>query len=104
MKPPLFFVKSFKLKQENTKTLFYSVFFYHNRVFVFFVFSACASLSALQVDSSLHAYSINEGLLSSNVYVGTPFLTFYAKCGDAKSARVIFNGMQEKHILSHGVQ
>ncbi|KAF2301899.1 hypothetical protein GH714_030256 [Hevea brasiliensis] len=35
------------------------------------VFSACAFIGALRVGSSLHAYSIKGGLLSSNVYVGT---------------------------------
>eukprot|EP00257_Ricinus_communis_P023091 XP_015582993.1 pentatricopeptide repeat-containing protein At2g03380, mitochondrial [Ricinus communis] len=64
------------------------------------VFSACASLGALQVGSSLHAYSVKEGLLSSNVYVSTALLTFYAKCGDAGSARTIFDGMQEKNTVT----
>lgn len=64
------------------------------------VFSACAFLGALRVGSSLHAYSIKGGLLSSNVYVGTALLTFYAKCGDAISARTIFDGMGEKNIVT----
>ncbi|XP_050236073.1 pentatricopeptide repeat-containing protein At2g03380, mitochondrial [Mercurialis annua] len=64
------------------------------------IFSACASLGALRVGSSLHAYFIKEGLLSSNVYVGTALLTFYAKCGDAKSARAIFDGMREKNTVT----
>lgn len=64
------------------------------------VFSACASLGALRFGSSLHAYSIKGGLLSSNVYVGTAVLTFYAKCGDAKSARIIFDGMEVKSTVT----
>ncbi|GAV74548.1 PPR domain-containing protein/PPR_2 domain-containing protein [Cephalotus follicularis] len=64
------------------------------------VFSACAVLGALQVGSSLHAYSIKEGLMPSNVYVGTALLNFYAKCGDAKSARIVFNGMEEKNTVT----
>jgi pentatricopeptide repeat protein len=64
------------------------------------VLSACASLSALGVGSSLHAFSIKEGLLSSSVYVGTALLNFYAKCGDVKSARIVFDGMAEKNPIT----
>ncbi|XWS34159.1 hypothetical protein CRYUN_Cryun21dG0016200 [Craigia yunnanensis] len=64
------------------------------------VFSACASLGALQVGSSLHAYSIKNGLLTSSVYVGTALLNFYAKCGDSKSARVIFDSMGDKNTVT----
>ncbi|XP_065860540.1 pentatricopeptide repeat-containing protein At2g03380, mitochondrial [Euphorbia lathyris] len=64
------------------------------------VFSACAFLGALRAGSSLHAYSTKVGLLSSNVYIGTALLTFYAKCGDAKSARTVFDGMEEKNSVT----
>ncbi|XVE91569.1 hypothetical protein REPUB_Repub01dG0021000 [Reevesia pubescens] len=64
------------------------------------MFSACASLGALQIGSSLHAYSIKYGLLSSSVYVGTALLDFYAKCGDSKSARFIFDNMREKNTVT----
>ncbi|KAJ6357266.1 hypothetical protein OIU78_005185 [Salix suchowensis] len=64
------------------------------------VLSACASLNALQVGSSFHAYTVKSGLLSSNVYVGTALLTFYAKCGDAESARIIFDGMDQKSTVT----
>ncbi|KAE8666045.1 T-box transcription factor TBX5, putative isoform 1 [Hibiscus syriacus] len=64
------------------------------------ILSACASLGALQVGSSLHAYSIKAGLLSSSVHVGTTLLNFYAKCGDSKSARVVFDSMGEKNTVT----
>ncbi|KAJ6720829.1 PENTATRICOPEPTIDE REPEAT-CONTAINING PROTEIN MITOCHONDRIAL [Salix viminalis] len=64
------------------------------------VLSACASLNALQVGSSFHAYTVKSGLLSSNIYVGTALLTFYAKCGDAESARIIFDGMDQKSTVT----
>lgn len=64
------------------------------------VISACASLGAVQVGSSLHAYSTKQGLLSSNVYVGTALLNFYAKCGDAQSARMVFDAMREKNTVT----
>ncbi|KAJ4825323.1 hypothetical protein Tsubulata_043498 [Turnera subulata] len=62
--------------------------------------SALASLGALQVGSSLHAYSVKKGLLSSNVFMGTALLTFYGKCGDVRSARKVFNSMEEKSTIT----
>ncbi|XWS23133.1 hypothetical protein CRYUN_Cryun29cG0095000 [Craigia yunnanensis] len=64
------------------------------------IFSACASLGALQVGSLLHSYSIKNGQLTSSVYVGTALLNFYAKCGDSKSDRVIFDSMCEKNTVT----
>ncbi|CAK7326160.1 unnamed protein product [Dovyalis caffra] len=64
------------------------------------VLSACATLSALQVGSSVHAYTVKSGILSSNVYAGTALLTFYAKCGNAESARVIFDNMDKKTTIT----
>ncbi|KAE8023175.1 hypothetical protein FH972_008910 [Carpinus fangiana] len=64
------------------------------------VLSACASVGALRVGSSLHAFSMKEGILSSSVYVGTALLNLYAKCGDVKSARMVFDGMGEKNTIT----
>ncbi|XP_015872488.3 pentatricopeptide repeat-containing protein At2g03380, mitochondrial [Ziziphus jujuba] len=64
------------------------------------VLSACASLGALRVGLALHAYSTKGGLLTSNIFVGTALLNFYAKCGDAKSARMVFDGMEEKNTIT----
>lgn len=64
------------------------------------VLSACASVGAYRVGSSLHGYAIKAGLLSGSVYVGTALLNFYAKCGDAESARVIFDEMGEKNTIT----
>ncbi|KAH7847552.1 hypothetical protein Vadar_027472 [Vaccinium darrowii] len=64
------------------------------------VLSACASLGALPVGSSLHAYSIKGGLLSSSVYIGTSLVNFYAKCGEAESARIVFDGMKKKNRIT----
>ncbi|KAL7163811.1 hypothetical protein ACSBR2_039850 [Camellia fascicularis] len=61
------------------------------------VLSACCSLGSLAIGSSLHAYSVKQGLLSSNVYVGTALVNLYAKCGDAEAARIVFDGMREKN-------
>ncbi|CAL5212985.1 unnamed protein product [Lathyrus oleraceus] len=66
------------------------------------VLSACASVGGHQVGSSLHAFSFKYGLISSSIYVGTALLNFYAKCGDAKSARMVFDLMGEKNAVTWG--
>ncbi|CAE6065262.1 unnamed protein product [Arabidopsis arenosa] len=72
-----------------------------NGVTVASLFSACASLGSLAVGSSLHAYSVKLGFLaSSSVHVGTALLDFYAKCGDAESARLIFDTIEEKNTIT----
>ncbi|KAF4347566.1 hypothetical protein G4B88_009922 [Cannabis sativa] len=64
------------------------------------VLSACAFLGYLRVGSSLHAYSIKRGLMTNNVVVGTALLNFYAKSGDTESARIVFDGMEEKNSIT----
>ncbi|KAJ4901195.1 Pentatricopeptide repeat-containing protein [Raphanus sativus] len=72
-----------------------------NGVTVASLFSACASLGSLALGSSLHAYSLKLGFLaSSSVHVGTALLDFYAKCGDAESARTVFNTIEEKNTIT----
>ncbi|XP_047307829.1 pentatricopeptide repeat-containing protein At2g03380, mitochondrial [Impatiens glandulifera] len=62
--------------------------------------SCFASIGALELGSSVHGYSIKEGLSWSNVYIGTALVNLYAKCGDAGSARVVFEGMEEKNAIT----
>ncbi|KAK4261040.1 hypothetical protein QN277_004092 [Acacia crassicarpa] len=64
------------------------------------VLSSCASVGALELGSSLHALSLKYGTVSSSIYVGTALLNFYAKCGDAKSARGVFDEMREKNSVT----
>ncbi|XP_011075559.1 pentatricopeptide repeat-containing protein At2g03380, mitochondrial [Sesamum indicum] len=63
--------------------------------------SVCASLGDIRFGSSLHAQSIRGGFLASqNIYIGTALLNLYAKCGDAKSARSVFDEMTEKNMVT----
>lgn len=64
------------------------------------VLLACASLGALLLGSSIHVFALKDGLVSSSIYVGTALLNLYAKCGDAKSARMVFDGMGEKNAVT----
>nr|DAD31374.1 TPA_asm: hypothetical protein HUJ06_010225 [Nelumbo nucifera] len=64
------------------------------------VLSACVCLGALRVGCSIHAYAVKQGLLLSNVYVGTSLVNFYAKCGDTGSARRAFDEMALKNTVT----
>ncbi|XP_073048429.1 pentatricopeptide repeat-containing protein At2g03380, mitochondrial [Primulina eburnea] len=67
------------------------------------VLSTCASLGDIRFGSSLHAYTIKQGFLSSSsVYVGTALLDLYAKSGDAKSAQIVFDEMTNKNTVTWG--
>ena len=64
------------------------------------VLSACASVGGYRAGISLHGYCMKAGLLSGSVYVGTALLNFYAKCGDAECARLMFDEMEEKNSIT----
>ncbi|KZV44176.1 pentatricopeptide repeat-containing protein mitochondrial-like [Dorcoceras hygrometricum] len=67
------------------------------------VFSACASLGDIRFGSSVHAYSIKQGIwASSSVHVGTALLNLYAKSGDAKLAQIVFDEMTNKNTVTWG--
>ncbi|XP_072953553.1 pentatricopeptide repeat-containing protein At2g03380, mitochondrial [Typha angustifolia] len=61
--------------------------------------SACASLGALHIGSSFHVYAVKHFLLS-NIYISTALLNFYNKCGDAISARKVFDEMSDHNTVS----
>ncbi|KAK4373244.1 hypothetical protein RND71_008628 [Anisodus tanguticus] len=63
------------------------------------VLSICASLGNHRVGSSFHAFTIKEGLLSSNLYVGTALVNMYARSGDAKSACVVFGETTSRNAV-----
>nr|KYP76440.1 hypothetical protein KK1_020683 [Cajanus cajan] len=64
------------------------------------VLSACASIGALELGCCVHALLLKYGMVLSSVYVGTALLNFYAKCGEAKSARMVFDSMGEKNAVT----
>ncbi|GAB2214469.1 hypothetical protein Drorol1_Dr00018818 [Drosera rotundifolia] len=64
------------------------------------IISACASIGAISVGTSIHAFIVKAGISSVNPYVGTALLNFYAKCGDAVSARLVFDEMQVKNAVT----
>ena len=63
------------------------------------ILSACASLGMLHLGCSVHGLALKDGLVVSSIYVGTALLNFYAKCGDARAARMVFDSMGEKNTI-----
>lgn len=61
---------------------------------------ACASTGALQKGRELHSQIVKKGLLD-NVVVGTCLVDMYAKCGELKDARQVFDNMATKNVV-HG--
>ncbi|ESQ48000.1 hypothetical protein EUTSA_v10022209mg [Eutrema salsugineum] len=76
-----------------------SLLFLNERTFVF-VLGACArsasSVSALRVGRIVHGMVVKLGLLSESELIGTTLLHFYAKNGDLRYARKVFDEMPER--------
>ncbi|XXG41625.1 hypothetical protein AAC387_Pa01g2056 [Persea americana] len=63
------------------------------------VTQACSHLGHLEKGRWVHHKIINSGL-EKDTYVGTALTDMYAKCGDIKTARRVFEGMKERNVVS----
>eukprot|EP01018_Ginkgo_biloba_P015526 Gb_39725 [translate_table: standard] len=63
------------------------------------ILPACASLAALQHGKEIHSHIIRCGL-DSNVSVGNALIDMYAKCGSIEDARVLFDRMSQRNVIS----
>ncbi|KAG5534069.1 hypothetical protein RHGRI_022266 [Rhododendron griersonianum] len=66
------------------------------------VLGACADLAYLHRGKQLHAHIIRSNGANDkfNVFLFNALIDMYCKCGDMKSARILFEGMPEKDIVS----
>lgn len=64
-----------------------------------FALKSCAGLSNLQIGKVIHQHSISCGCIS-DVYVDAALVDMYAKCGDIGSARLVFDKMRERDLVS----
>eukprot|EP01018_Ginkgo_biloba_P036695 Gb_15537 [translate_table: standard] len=64
-----------------------------------FVLKACASLSALQEGKEIHDDIVRIGLESDN-FVRTALIDMYAKCGSIDFARLLFDKMSDRNVVS----
>ncbi|KAL8092120.1 hypothetical protein AgCh_034421 [Apium graveolens] len=60
---------------------------------------ACSSSGDLNISKWAHAIAIRRGL-ASEVVVGTAILDMYAKCGEIKTSRKVFDQIFQKNIVS----
>ena len=63
------------------------------------VLRACASLQSLRQGTLIHSQIIKTRF-DSNVFVGNALVDMYAKCGDLKEARSIFERRPSRNVIS----
>eukprot|EP01018_Ginkgo_biloba_P018613 Gb_39440 [translate_table: standard] len=63
------------------------------------VLKACGSLSALEEGRKVHDLISGTGF-ESNVFVGNALIAMYAKCGSVDLARLVFDKMHQRDLVS----
>ncbi|XP_042471396.1 pentatricopeptide repeat-containing protein At1g11290, chloroplastic-like [Zingiber officinale] len=60
---------------------------------------ACANIRYLRIGKSIHAFAIRAGF-DSMVNLSTAFVDVYSKCGAIETARLVFDSMHLKNVVS----
>ncbi|KAJ3690929.1 hypothetical protein LUZ61_020093 [Rhynchospora tenuis] len=60
---------------------------------------ACANLKVLQIGTSIHGFSIRHGF-ESLVNISAALVDMYAKCRDVSKARLVFDRMPSRNVVS----
>ncbi|KAL4202591.1 hypothetical protein AMTRI_Chr02g221900 [Amborella trichopoda] len=63
------------------------------------VLSSCGQLGALALGEWVHSY-IKRNCVKLDIFLSTSLVDMYAKCGDLKRAREVFNGMTNRDVAS----
>lgn len=63
------------------------------------VLPAVAALRSISIGKEIHGYAMRAGF-DSLVNIATALVDMYAKCGSLKTARLLFDGMLEKNVVS----
>ncbi|CAN4121355.1 unnamed protein product [Withania somnifera] len=63
------------------------------------VLLACSRLGDVSAGEWIHRYAVEMGM-GRNVFVNTSLIDMYAKCGNMVRAREVFDGMEEKDVVS----
>ena len=66
------------------------------------ILNACASAGALEWVKEVHTHAHEAGF-ESNVRVGSALVHMYAKCGSIDDARLAFDKMEERNVVSWNV-
>ncbi|XP_076937296.1 pentatricopeptide repeat-containing protein At1g18485-like [Bidens hawaiensis] len=60
---------------------------------------ACTELKLLKYGKETHAYTIRNGL-ETDSHIGNSLLSFYVQCENPVSAKFIFDGLENKNLIS----
>ncbi|XP_015887852.3 putative pentatricopeptide repeat-containing protein At3g23330 [Ziziphus jujuba] len=63
------------------------------------IMPACAHLTTLHLGRQLHGYIIRRGF-DDNVYIASSLVDMYAKCGNVRIAKWIFDKMEQNDMVS----
>ncbi|KAF5775348.1 putative tetratricopeptide-like helical domain superfamily [Helianthus annuus] len=63
------------------------------------VIPACAHLTTLPLGQQLHGYIIRHRF-DDNVFISSSLVNMYAKCGNIKLAKCVFNRMKQRDLVS----
>ncbi|XP_062002533.1 pentatricopeptide repeat-containing protein At3g12770 [Rosa rugosa] len=63
------------------------------------VLKACGGLAALEMGRRVHCQVFRHGF-ESDVFVQNSLVAFYAKCGRVERARIVFDGLGERSVVS----
>ncbi|KAK9116842.1 hypothetical protein Sjap_015789 [Stephania japonica] len=79
-----------RMKSEN---------FQPNDVTIVSVLSACAQLGSVETAEQIGSYVEEQGFIT-NIYVASALLDMYAKCGNVRKARQLFDGMSHRDLVT----
>ncbi|KAL0303623.1 UNVERIFIED_CONTAM: Pentatricopeptide repeat-containing protein [Sesamum radiatum] len=61
--------------------------------------TACAELGALALGRRAHVYMMKVGL-DKNLHAANALMLLYAKCGNIRDAKKVFDGLEDKNVVS----
>ncbi|XP_059312065.1 pentatricopeptide repeat-containing protein ELI1, chloroplastic isoform X2 [Lycium ferocissimum] len=70
-----------------------------NEVTVVAALSACAQMGVLESGRWIHAY-VKSNRIQVNKHVGTAFIDMYSKSGSLEDARMVFDQMRDKDVIT----
>ncbi|KAF9614817.1 hypothetical protein IFM89_020740 [Coptis chinensis] len=63
------------------------------------IISASASLVDLKLGMNIHGHMIKSGV-EREVFIGSPLIDMYSKCGKEEDGRRVFDSISEKNVIS----
>ena len=60
----------------------------------------CADKNDLNKGRIIHSEITQKGILQHNVYLGTALVSLYAKCGDLRKAREVFDELPRRNVVT----